>query len=114
MMAQRGGQGGFGGGSGTQGGFGGQRAGGGQGGAGTGVAGQQGVAVLWTIDANGKPAPVRVRTGLTDGQVTEIVDGPSVKEGLKVIAAVTNEKAASGSNPFQQQQQQGGPGRRVL
>jgi len=114
MMAQRGGQGGFGGGSGAQGGFGGQRAGGGQGGAGTGVAGQQGVAVLWTIDANGKPAPVRVRTGLTDGQVTEIVDGPSVKEGLKVIAAVTNEKAASGSNPFQQQQQQGGPGRRVL
>ena len=119
MMAQRGGQGGFGGGQGGfgggQGGFGGQRAGGaGQGGAGTGVAGQQGVAVLWTIDAAGKPAPVRVRTGLTDGQYTEIVDGPSVKEGLKVIAAVTNEKAASGSNPFQQQQQQGGPGRRVL
>jgi HlyD family secretion protein len=114
MMSQRG-QGGSGGGAGGQGGFGGQRAGGvGQGGAGTGVAGQQGVAVLWTTNADGKPAPLRVRTGLTDGQFTEIVDGPNVKEGLKVIAAVTNEKAATGSNPFQQQQQQGGPGRRVL
>ncbi|HVO34499.1 MAG TPA: hypothetical protein VMT21_02970, partial [Gemmatimonadales bacterium] len=60
-----------------------------------------------------KPAPVRVRTGLTDGQETEIT-GLGVKEGMKIIAAVTNEKAGGASNPFQQQQQQGGPGRRVL
>jgi hypothetical protein len=38
-----------------------------------------------------------------------------LKEGLKVIAAVTNEKAGTASSPFQQQQQQGGGmQRRVL
>ncbi|HTX66173.1 MAG TPA: efflux RND transporter periplasmic adaptor subunit [Opitutaceae bacterium] len=116
MMAQRGGQGGaggFGGGAGGQsGGFGGGQRAGGMGAAGG--AGGSGVAVLWTLDANGKPSPVRVRTGLTDGQQTEII-GPNLKEGLKVIAAVTNEKAGGASNPFQQQQQQGGPMRgRVL
>src|SRR5512135_3745831 len=98
MMAQRGAQGGAGGGSGFGGGQGGaggqfgggQRAGGMVGGA----AGGNGFAVLWTIDAAGKPAPVRVRTGLTDGQETEII-GQNLKEGMKVIAAVTNEKASS-------------------
>jgi len=78
-----------------------------------GQGGSSNVAVLWTIDSLGKPAPVRVRTGLTDGQETEIT-GLGVKEGMKIIAAVTNEKAGGASNPFQQQQQQGGPGRRVL
>jgi len=121
MMAQRGAQGGAGGFGGGQGGFGGggggQRAGGGQGGApgagfgGMGVGGN-GFATLWTVDSLGKPAPVRVRTGLTDGQETEII-GMNVKEGMKIIAAVTNEKAGGASNPFQQQQQ-GGFRNRVL
>jgi HlyD family secretion protein len=80
------------------------------GGAGFGVA--SGFAVLWTLDQNGRPAPVRVRTGLTDGQETEVT-GPGMKEGMRIIAAVTNEKAGGASSPFQQQQQ-GGFGRRVL
>jgi len=123
MMAQRGGQGGQGGfggglggqgGGGGQGGFGGaQRPGGaGAGGAG-GFGGSSGSVVLWTIDSAGKPAPVRVRTGLTDGQFTEVT-GMTVKEGMKIVAAVTNEKAGGASNPFQAQQQQGGFQRRVL
>ncbi len=104
MMAQRaqggGGGGGFGGG-----GFGGQRPGGMLGGGLGG--GQSQFAVLWTVDSAGKPAPVRVHTGLTDGQETEIT-GPNVKEGMKIIAAVTNEHGGSGSSsPFQQQQQNG-------
>ncbi len=111
MMAQRGGQGGggFGGG---QGGFGGQRPGGAGGGGGMmggglGAGGASQFAVLWTVDSAGKPAAVRVHTGLTDGQETEI-SGPNVKEGMKIIAAVTNEHGGSGSsNPFQQQQQNG-------
>ena len=126
MMAQRraqggggsggfgGGSGGFSGGSGGAGGAGGS--GGGTGGFGTMGAGASNVAVLWVLDANGKPTPVRVHTGLTDGQVTEI-SGPTVKEGMKIIAAVTNEKSGAGTNPFQAQQQNGpgGPGgRRVL
>jgi len=120
MMAQRGAQGGagFGGGPGG-GGFAGGQGGGFAGGQGGGFAGGQragaaSVAVLWTLDANNRPTPVRVRTGLTDGQMTEIT-GPTLKEGMKIIAAVTNEKASSSSNPFQAQQQQGpGMGRRVL
>jgi len=118
MMAQRSAQGGGqGGSSGGAGGFGGGA--GGQGGGtmmqgGMGVGGTTNVVVLWTVDSLGKPAPVRVHTGLSDGQVTEIT-GPALKEGMKIIAAVTNEKAGGASNPFQQQQQQGGPGgRRVL
>jgi HlyD family secretion protein len=115
MMAQRaqggGGQGGFGGG---QGGFGGGQGGFGGGAGGPGFGGATGFATLWTIDSLGKPAPVRVRTGLTDGQMTEIT-GMSVKEGMKIIAAVTNEKGGGATNPFQAQQQQGGPGgRRVM
>jgi len=125
MMAQRraqggaggaGGAGGFGGGAGGAGGggsFGGAGGSGGAGGFGMMAAGANNVAVLWTLDANGKPAPVRVHTGLTDGQLTEI-SGPTVKAGMKIIAAVTNEKSNAASNPFQAQQQQGGPGRRVL
>ena len=125
MMAQRraqgGGSGGFGGGAGGgAGGFGGGAGGsggsGGAGGAGAfgmAAAGANNVAVLWTVDANGKPSPVRVHTGLTDGQMTEI-SGPNLKEGMKIIAAVTNEKSGAANNPFQAQQQQGGPGRRVL
>ncbi|MGD0992114.1 MAG: efflux RND transporter periplasmic adaptor subunit [Gemmatimonadales bacterium] len=138
MMAQRGaqggGQGGVGGGAGGAGaaggaggaGQGGGAFGGGQrpGGAGSqgagmtmpggmGFGGATNVVVLWTVDSLGKPAPVRVHTGLSDGQLTEIT-GSALKEGMKIIAAVTNEKAGGASNPFQAQQQQGGPGRRVL
>jgi HlyD family secretion protein len=82
-----------------------------------GGAGRSGVTVLWYLDAKGQPASMRVRTGLSDGQLTEITGRDvNLKEGLKVIAAVTNEKSGAGaSSPFQQQQQQGGgPGRRVL
>jgi HlyD family secretion protein len=81
----------------------------------SGGAGRSGVSVLWYLDAKGQPASMRVRTGLSDGQLTEIT-GRDLKEGMKVIAAVTNEKAGTAaSSPFQQQQQQGGgPGRRVL
>ena len=111
MMAQRA-QGGQGGGAVTMGGGQGGGFGGGQRQGGTGAmggqagAGANNTAVLWTLDANGKPTPVRVHTGLTDGQLTEIT-GPTLKEGMKIIAAVTNEKAGGASNPFQQQQNNG-------
>ena len=99
MMVQRG-----------AGGAGGQRSGG----AGF-TPGATGFAMLWYLDAKGQPASMRVRTGLSDGQMTEITGrDPNLKEGLRVIAAVTNEKSNTASSPFQQQQQQGGPGRRVL
>jgi HlyD family secretion protein len=82
-----------------------------------GGAGRSGITVLWYLDAKGQPASMRVRTGLSDGQLTEITSRDvNLKEGLKVIAAVTNEKAGTAaSSPFQQQQPQGGGmQRRVL
>ena len=39
---------------------------------------------LWVAGADGKPAPVAVKTGLSDGTSTEIAEGP-LKEGDEVI-----------------------------
>ncbi|MFY9317315.1 MAG: efflux RND transporter periplasmic adaptor subunit [Burkholderiales bacterium] len=39
---------------------------------------------LWMVGSDGKPAPVAVKTGLTDGTSTEIAEGP-LREGDAVI-----------------------------
>jgi HlyD family secretion protein len=68
-------------------------------------------AMLWYIDADGTVNAVRVQTGLTDGQYTE-VRGDGLDAGLQVIAGVTSGDAASAAapNPFQSTQpQRGGP-----
>jgi HlyD family secretion protein len=62
---------------------------------------------LWYLDAQGKPASTRVRTGLTDGSRT-VVDGADLKEGMQVIVGASAAGAAStgsgaGSNPLQPQ-----------
>ncbi|MBV6522062.1 MAG: Multidrug resistance protein MdtA [Gemmatimonadaceae bacterium] len=66
-----------------------------------------GTAQLWYLDAQGKLASIRVRTGVTDGKVTEI-RGTDLKVGMQVISGIVAATATS-TNPFQQQQQ-GGPG----
>jgi HlyD family secretion protein len=68
---------------------------------------------LYTVDEKGTLTPIRVRTGLTDGSVTEI-RGREITEGLKVVAGTAQPKSAattSNASPFQQgnQQQQRGP-----
>jgi HlyD family secretion protein len=72
-----------------------------------------GFAQLWYVGANGKPAVMRVRTGLSDGQNTQVM-GPDVKEGMQVItgtnAATTTTAPATTTSPFQQQRRQGPPG----
>ena len=96
------------------------RQGGGGGGVrqgGAGGAGRPQSAQLWYVDSAGKPAMMRVRTGLTDGQETE-VSGANLRDGMQVIAAITSASgtAAAGAvaSPFQTQQQgrggRGGPG----
>jgi hypothetical protein len=101
-------RGGFGGGA--AGGFtGGQRAGG-QASGGT----RPSVGLLWYVDKTGKPAVARVRTGLTDGQNTQIIprDSTAVTAGMQVIVG-TNETAtgsSSASNPLQPQSPRRGPG----
>jgi HlyD family secretion protein len=65
---------------------------------------------LWVRNAAGTFARLVVRTGLSDGQKTE-VSGPGVTEGLQVVVGATaasGAAAASGANPFQPAQQGGG------
>jgi HlyD family secretion protein len=68
---------------------------------------------LWTIDSTGKVKPMRVRTGLTDGQKTE-VQGTALAEGTQVIVSVGGATTAStttttpAANPFQPQRPAGG------
>jgi HlyD family secretion protein len=72
-----------------------------------------GIARLWYIDAQGRPAALTVRTGLSDGQMTEVA-GPGLREGMRVIAAITAGAAAPGegvASPFQSAPSQGGRGR---
>jgi HlyD family secretion protein len=75
--------------------------------------GRGGFAQLWYIGANGKPAVMRVRTGLSDGQNTQVI-GPDLKEGMQVIvgtnAATTATATPAAASPFQQQRRGPGPG----
>ncbi|HKR64930.1 MAG TPA: efflux RND transporter periplasmic adaptor subunit [Thermoanaerobaculia bacterium] len=65
---------------------------------------------LYYLDANGKLAAMRVRTGITDGTTTE-VRGRELKEGMKIIAGTNaaTQNANASASPFQSgnQQQQG-------
>ena len=76
---------------------------------GTARGGGGGGAMLWYVDSTGQLAVAHARTGLTNGQVTEI-SGPAIHEGMQVIAGVLANGAASttqATNPFQSQQQGG-------
>ena len=72
--------------------------------------------MLWYLDKTGKLKVARVKTGLTDGQTTEITprDSTTVDAGTQVIvgttATSTSSTSASSANPLQPQS--GGAGRR--
>jgi HlyD family secretion protein len=71
-----------------------------------------GFAQLWYVGADGKAAVARVRTGLSDGQNTEVV-GQNIKEGMQVIIGTSSATTAPATtpttnSPFQQQRR--GPG----
>jgi len=73
--------------------------------------GRGGFAQLWYVGANGKPAMMHVRTGLSDGQNTQVT-GPDVKEGMQVIIGTNASTTAAASpsptsSPFQQQRRPG-------
>ena len=53
--------------------------------------GASGSGTLYTVDEKGVLTPIRVRTGLTDGSVTEI-RGRDLKEGMKVVAGTAQPK----------------------
>jgi multidrug efflux pump subunit AcrA (membrane-fusion protein) len=52
--------------------------------------------------------PVRVRTGLTDGQETEIV-AADLQEGMQVVAGIVQSDEKAATSPFQSTQSSGGP-----
>lgn len=102
---QGGGQGGFGGG-----GFGGQGGPGGANRARTRTGGGPGI--IWTVDAAGKLKPIRVRSGLSDGQRTQIMSqDASVKEGMKVIigSSLASEGSDAAATRSPLTPQRGGP-----
>ena len=78
-----------------------------------GTGGRAAMAQLWYVDSTGKPAVMRVRTGLTDGQNTEVT-GQNVRENMQVIigttAATTAPATGTTNSPFQQQRRPGGGG----
>lgn len=72
-----------------------------------------GFGTVYVEAADGRLKAIRVRTGITDGKVTE-VRGRELTEGMKIIAGTVQPQSADGetsSNPFQQNnsQQRGGP-----
>ena len=53
------------------------------------------------VSSFGRPKPVEIKTGISDGIVTEVTEG--LKEGDKVITAELSSPAAAsspGTNPF--------------
>jgi HlyD family secretion protein len=69
---------------------------------------------LYYLDAKGQLQAVRVRTGVTDGTITE-VSGKNLTEGMKVIAgtasATQSAQTSTSATPFQSGQQQRGGAR---
>ena len=92
--------------------------GGGFGGAGmNGGSGQRKSALLWVKDESNQFKPIRVRLGITDGQMTEVIS-EDINEGMEVLSQIILSEAAknatTSTSPFQNnsQQQQPGGGRR--
>ncbi len=55
---------------------------------------------LWYLDEEGRPSVARVRTGATDGRVTEIMDGRGITEGTNAITKVNEDDSSGSSNPL--------------
>ncbi|MCX6556406.1 MAG: efflux RND transporter periplasmic adaptor subunit [Candidatus Aminicenantes bacterium] len=64
------------------------------------------VGMLWILDNDGKPKPIRVKTGISDGQMTEI-RASDISEGMEVIKSIN-------LSPEEQAAQQGPPRMRIL
>lgn len=58
---------------------------------------------IWVLDAAGQPKAIRVRTGISDGSVTE-VQGEEITEGLSVligqVSTQSRGSATGATNPF--------------
>ncbi len=64
---------------------------------------------LWYLDEAGNLAVARARTGISDGQSTQI-EGPEIKPGMQVIAGISRGTSGETTNPFQQTRERRPPG----
>ena len=53
---------------------------------------------IWSPNPQAEPVPIEVKTGITDGAVTELFEGP-VKEGDEVIVGFDLPKRPHGERP---------------
>lgn len=65
-------------------------------------------AMLWYVGDNGELEMARARTGISDGQRTQ-VESNELREGMQIIVGVTQSAQAESSNPFQSPMQAGPP-----
>jgi HlyD family secretion protein len=65
--------------------------------------GRSNTAMVWYVDDAGALTTARVTTGISDGIVTQI-DGPSIREGMQLIAGVMLAGEGGSANPFNQEQ----------
>jgi HlyD family secretion protein len=56
-------------------------------------------ALVFVLDDKGKPQPVRIKTGLSDGQFTEVREGLS--EGARVVTGQDGDRSQAGGRPGQ-------------
>jgi HlyD family secretion protein len=63
-------------------------------------------AMLWYLGNNGELEMTRARTGISDGQRTQ-VESAELREGMQIIVGVTQGAQADSSNPFQAPMQAG-------
>ncbi|MFT5142537.1 MAG: HlyD family secretion protein [Rhodothermales bacterium] len=75
--------------------------GGAQAGGAGGFGGGENSGMLWFTDEQGQLSAARVRTGLSDGTMTEI-SGRELVEGMEIIAGVSISDNSASTNPFQQ------------
>ncbi len=66
---------------------------------------------IYLLDANKKLKPVQIRTGITDGHFTQVVEG-EVKPGDNVVVGLVTSKVESASPPGGSRGPMGGGGRR--
>jgi HlyD family secretion protein len=61
------------------------------------------VATVWYLDGAGVLTTARVKTGISDGIVTQI-EGPEIREGMQLVAGVMAAGDGGSANPFNQEQ----------
>jgi HlyD family secretion protein len=54
---------------------------------------------VWILSQDGKPVPVTVQLGITDGSYSEVVDGDLKEEMQVIVEDLTKKKSQGQSGP---------------